>query len=338
MAGNQGYAIGAGWKGILAAVGVSHVDVLRRAGLPEDLLNRDHVRLSTSALFRFSDALDQTVDDPAFWVKVTDAMSPEWFTPPIFASLCSPNLATAADRLSRFKPLIGPINMRVTDGPDGLKLTYQWKDPTLKPPAYMHAVEALFIVKMARLGTRKEIRPRAVRLPELPRDPRPFEDYLGVRLERGALIEVEFSHTAAHQPFLTASRAMWNIFEPELRKRLEDLEGNATFAERARAVLLEGLPSGLFGVDAVAKRLAVSPRTLQRRLRDEGTTFKDVVGSTREGLARNYLERTQLSSTEIAFLLGFEEPTSFFRAFQRWTGTTPEALRQRLQQTAVAMN
>ncbi|MCB9697640.1 MAG: helix-turn-helix transcriptional regulator [Alphaproteobacteria bacterium] len=83
-------------------------------------------------------------------------------------------------------------------------------------------------------------------------------------------------------------------------------------------------------MERVARRLAVSTRTLQRRLREEGTSFKEVVDTTREGLARHYLGRTQLSASEIAFLLGFEEPNSFFRAVQRWTGTTPETLRRRL--------
>jgi len=77
----------------------------------------------------------------------------------------------------------------------------------------------------------------------------------------------------------------------------------------------------------------VSTRTLQRRLRGEGTSFKAVVDTTRESLARHYLRRTHLSSTEIAYLLGFDEASSFFRAFQRWTGTTPETLRR---QQAVA--
>ncbi len=124
---------------------------------------------------------------------------------------------------------------------------------------------------------------------------------------------------------------MWRIFEPALRRRLSDLEGDATFGDRACAVLLEALPSGQVGVDAVARRLAVSTRTLQRRLRDEGTSFQALVRATRLRLARHYLRQPNLTSTEIAFLLGFEEPTSFFRAFQRWTGETPQAVRQKMR-------
>ena len=333
---NQVYPIGAGWKTILRQVGVNHVDVLRQAQLPEDLLNCDNVRLSTEALLRFSEAIDASVSAPDFWVRLTDAISPELFVPPVFAALCSPDLATSAARLAYFKPLIAPISLDVREEPAGLTLTYCWQETALKPAAFLHAAEALFIVKLARLGTRQHIRPIFVSVPELPPDSRAFDAFLGVRMQRGEHIRVTFSASDARRPFLTANNAMWNIFEPELRKRLADLESDATFAKRARAVLLEGLPSGQFTVDAVARRLAVSSRTLQRKLRLEGTSFKDVVGATCEDLARHYLHRTDLTAAEIALLLGFQESTSFFRATQRFVGMTPEGWRQRLRAEAAA--
>ncbi|MCO4773626.1 MAG: AraC family transcriptional regulator ligand-binding domain-containing protein [Deltaproteobacteria bacterium] len=330
MAGNRTYAIGEGWKGILAHAGVNSLDVLRRAALPADLLNRDNVELTPESFFRFFEALDAQVDDSSFWVRLTEAMSPEYFTPPMFAALCSPDLATAAERLSRFKPLMGPITLDVRSGGDGLELTYRWKEGSGTQPAYIHGMEAMFVTRLARLGTRQRVCPSEVIVPELPRDPQPFEDYLGIPMKRGELIRVRFASSDAQRPFLTASRAMWSIFEPELGKRLADLEGDATFADRTRAVLMEALPSGQLGMATVARHLGVSSRTLQRRLRSEDTSFKALVDATRESLARHYLGRTHLSATEIAFLLGFDEPTSFFRAFQRWTGTTPETVRRQL--------
>lgn len=327
-------AIGTGWKAILAEVDVDCADVLRRARLPEDLLNRDDARLSGDGFLRFFAALDASVEDQEFWVRFTRAMRPEFFTPSVFASLCSPDLAVAAERVARFKPLLGPIALDVRDDPGGLQLTYRWMDPRVRQLAFMNCAEALFATQLARLGTRERIRPSSVVVPELPRDPRPFEEFLGVRLTRGELIRVTFGARDAHLPFLTASPAMWDIFEPALRQRLADLRGDATFTDRTRAVLLEGLPSGRFGVGDVARRLAVSSRTLQRRLRDEGTSFQAVVDGTRESLARNYLRSTKLTGTEIAYLLGFAEPNSFFRAVRRWTGTTPERLRVLLVEDA----
>lgn len=72
----------------------------------------------------------------------------------------------------------------------------------------------------------------------------------------------------------------------------------------------------------------MSKRTLQRRLREEDTTFLEVLSSTRLQLANHYLANTPLSFVEISFLLGFGDPNSFYRAFHEWTGKTPQRVRR----------
>jgi AraC-like DNA-binding protein len=118
------------------------------------------------------------------------------------------------------------------------------------------------------------------------------------------------------------------MFEPELRQRLADLGSSVTTAKRVRAALLEGLPSGLVTMEDVAKKLGSSKRTLQRHMEAEGTSFQLVLQETREALARHYLEHAELPVAEISFLLSFDEPNSFYRAFRKWTGDTPERVRQ----------
>lgn len=97
--------------------------------------------------------------------------------------------------------------------------------------------------------------------------------------------------------------------------------------ERVRSALLELLPAGESTVNAVARVLAVSARTLQRRLTAERTTFQAVLNETREALARHYLSTSRLPTAEISFLLGYEDVTSFQRAFRSWTGETPRRVR-----------
>ena len=80
-------------------------------------------------------------------------------------------------------------------------------------------------------------------------------------------------------------------------------------------------------MEAVARELAMSTRTLQRRLKGEGTSFQAVLGETRESLARHYLANSEMSAGEISFLLGYEDPRSFYRAFHDWTGLTPQVVR-----------
>ena len=94
-----------------------------------------------------------------------------------------------------------------------------------------------------------------------------------------------------------------------------------------RQALVDGLPGGQVTADQIARHLAMSKRSLQRRLNEEGVSFKDVLEDTRRALSLNYLLNTDMSMQEIAYLLGFRDPSSFFRAFRGWTGKTPQSLR-----------
>ena len=80
-------------------------------------------------------------------------------------------------------------------------------------------------------------------------------------------------------------------------------------------------------MDAVCRKLGVSTRTLQRRLRDEGSSFQKTLDEVRQSLAQHYLQQSAMTGAEISFLLGFEDPSSFVRAFQGWTGVTPQSVR-----------
>lgn len=327
---NYGYGLDPGFKGMLASVDVRHEDVLRRAGLPEDVLNRADVRVSTDQFFAFLRAIEESVDDPLFPIQLASRTNAESFAPPVFAALCSPNLTVAMERLAKFKPLVAPVRLLVDSGDAGLRVRYDWLESSVGPPPFLIGSEALFLVRLAQLGTRRDVCAREVTLTQIPEARAAYENFLGCRIRRADHLSVSFSAANASRPFLTDNSSMWDIFEPQLRERLANLAGSASFQQRTRAVLLEVLPSGQVAVDVVARRLAVSSRTLQRRLQDEGTSFNAVLRETRVSLSRHYLGNTQLSSSEIAYLLGFDEPNSFFRAFQNWTGTTPESMRRSL--------
>jgi len=80
-------------------------------------------------------------------------------------------------------------------------------------------------------------------------------------------------------------------------------------------------------IEATARRLGVGPRTLQRQLRERGTSFRDVLESVRRELALAYVRQGKFDAAEVGFLLGFSRPSAFYRAFRRWTGGTPSAYR-----------
>lgn len=99
-------------------------------------------------------------------------------------------------------------------------------------------------------------------------------------------------------------------------------------AVRVRGVLATRLGRGEPSVRDVARRLAVAPRTLQRRLAAEGLTYQALVDDTRREAAERLLVDASLAVAEIAYLLGFSEPSAFHRAFKRWAGVTPQDFRR----------
>ncbi|MEM6666382.1 MAG: AraC family transcriptional regulator ligand-binding domain-containing protein [Pseudomonadota bacterium] len=114
--------------------------------------------------------------------------------------------------------------------------------------------------------------------------------------------------------------------ECERRIGLRTVE--TSFDIRVQEVLLEGLQDGLMDIVTAARRLALSPRSLQRRLNESGTNFSDVLEGVRREAAMRYIRDTDRSFSEVAYLLGFSAPSAFTRAATRWFGAAPSALRK----------
>jgi AraC-like DNA-binding protein len=321
------FTVNQGWKILLNNLGISAAEVLQRAELPDDLFTRKGAGLSTQDYFRLWRTLEITFNDPAFPLKITERLSTDVFDPPIFAAYCSPNLNTALQRLSKFKPLIGPMKMNVEINDESTYMVLKFTEKNLDIPASLVGMELGFFIQLARMATRENIVPLQVTAPiKLPSSDK-YKNYFGVSVTLDDKVSITFSAEDAKRPFLTENVQMWEFFEPGLRKRLSEISIDEGMPERVRSALLELLPSGQTTADDVSRRLLVSRRTLQRRLGEEGTSFKAILMSVREELARHYITKSELPYTQISFLLGYEDPNSFFRAFHSWTGATPDSFR-----------
>ena len=336
MAGQDKFIVDLGWRVLLKDAGLDVQDLLRHASLPLDLFSRDSPTLTTDEYFRLWEAMEHLANDPLFPLRLPQAISVEAFSPPMFACFCSSNLNAALARLAQCKPLCAPLRLDVK--PDQLQTVVALAGlPHNAPlPPSLITFELVFIVHLSRLATREHVVPKAVHLEVQLPNPDAYEDFFGCKVERGTSNGLTFSAEDAKKPFLTANEKMWSVFEPDLRKRMADLNPQSTFRDRVRACLVEILASGQCTIADVAERLAVSHRTLQRRLREEGTNFQRERNNLREDLARHYLVNTRYSSAEIAFLLGYDDPNSFARAFQTWTGQTPESARSAMPSTGSA--
>lgn len=325
------FPVDAGWRPLLKDLGIRSDTLLRRAGLPQELFTRPGNGLTTAEYFRFWECLQAEAGDPLLPLRLVEAIQAESFIPPIFAALCSSNMVQAGQRLSTYKKLIAPMSLQVDVGPDGaLTLSPCWLEAQAEVPFVVVASELAFLLRLLRMATREPVKAMRVTMQHRPpaAQTKAYATFFGSAPQQGDAPRITFSALDANRPFLTANDAMWKMFEPELRQRLGELSPDASTLQRARSALLELLPGGQSGIDAVAARLSMSKRTLQRRLEEEGGNYRVLVNKTREDLAKHYLLRTELSVGEIGFLLGFEDPNSFFRSFHGWTGKTPEAFRK----------
>jgi AraC-like DNA-binding protein len=122
---------------------------------------------------------------------------------------------------------------------------------------------------------------------------------------------------------------LFSILDAHARMLLDQRPSPDDIVGRVREAIGAELRGGHPSLESIARHLAMSPRTLQRRLRDHGVVFNDVLDSMRFRAAKSYLAQGDVAGTEVAYLLGFAEQSSFNRAFRRWSGHTPTEYRRR---------
>lgn len=326
--GRQRVPLGAAWRLILADLGLDAPTIFRRARVPPGRLDADDSTADLDEYHRLCAAVTAESGDPALALRLGEIVSVELFEPALFAAICSPDMNTAASRLGEFKRLVGPFSLDVQIGPEQTGITYRCKHrPTLPP--LVGLAETVFLVAFVRRATRTRVCPKRVVVQEAPAERATFAEWFGCPVVEGGVYEVVLTHEDATRPFLTHNAPMWDAFQPSLRRRMAEADAQRSLTEAVESALFELLPSGRTRMVDVARELGVGTRTLQRRLREEGTSWSAILERTRERLARHYLGATRLRAPEVSFLLGYEDPNSFFRAFQRWTGTSPEAWRAR---------
>ncbi|MFS2316741.1 AraC family transcriptional regulator ligand-binding domain-containing protein [Maricaulis sp. D1M11] len=321
------FAIDPRWGLLLSDLGVDPMAVLRRAGLPLDLMARKRPTLSVAEYYRYWEAVGELSGEIHIPIAMADALRVEMLSTPILACLSSKDMNTALFRLSQYKPLVGPLCLDIDIQATHTQIALKGLPRETPPPAGFLLMELVFLTQVARLATRQPIRPKRVELEVLPTNTAVYEDYFQCPLSKSDRTSLVFDAIDARRPFLTADEVMWELFEAELIQRMSDLSADTSIVDRVRTSLAENLPGGQVSIHEIARSLGMSSRTLQRRLSAEDTNFNNVLRDLRRDLALHYLRHTDNTTADISYLLGYVEPNSFFRAFSEWTGSTPDRVR-----------
>jgi AraC-like DNA-binding protein len=129
-------------------------------------------------------------------------------------------------------------------------------------------------------------------------------------------------------PILNANPSLFSLFEIHAKEILSSLKSDTSIAEKVRKEIVIELKGEEPTLSNIAKKLGIGVRSIQLKLKEEGVTFQQLLEEIRKNLATKHLKEDKLSTTDIAYLLGYSEPSVFFRSFKKWTGQTPTFYRK----------
>ena len=325
------FKIPVGLAAALREARIATPDVVAAAGLSARHLEEPAAYLPPEQYYELWRAIRTVSGDPNIGIGLARTVRADITEPFFLAIMSAPDVAGAVDVVARFRRMLDPHDLILArEGPSQLAMVYEWPTCSSAPPQVLIDAELTLFVEVCRRGTgRADFAPRAVQfaaktLEETAAHAAYFRCPIGVGAGRNAMI---FATTELALPFGTHNPEMLNALVPFLRASLPAAEQG--IARRVRSVLAARLRGRRPAVHAVAKELALSTRAMQRLLKESGTSFRALLDQVRNEHAKAYLADTRFTDGEIAFLLGFEDANSFYRAFRIWNAASPSAFRAR---------
>ena len=241
-------------------------------------------------------------------------------------------LGEALQRAARYSALVNEgVALAYREGPD-VRMSFNYVGIARRSDRHQIEFFVTTFVRACRELTGRQVQPSRVNLTHhRQKDSSAFTALLGCEVEFGADVdEIVFSETVKRLPVVSADPYLNNLLirycEEALLRRQKVVAPLRLAVENAIAPLL---PHRKARVEVIASRLGMSQRTLARRLAREGLNFTEIMDELRADLAKRHLEDSQLSISQIAWLVGYQEVSAFTHAFKRWTEMTPRQMRSR---------
>jgi AraC-like DNA-binding protein len=309
---------------------VSLPAVLRRAELPAGFFQQEKIYVTTSELFALWQAIGATSGDPGIGLKLGSEPRFERYQPSAIAAVCSRSFRDALQRTARYKQLTCPEEIRVLLTGDDASVQIIYPQADGNQPDVLVDLCFSWVLSIGRRGTDGQITPQRLELLRPVQHRELLENHFGCRVRfkagRNALV---FRNADLDRPFVTHNEDLLTTIGAQLETELQARNASADVGEQVKHTLKRSLAGKRPTLQHIAHELGMSARTLQRRLTDAEMTFQQLVEDTRRELAQHYLKHSAVELNEAAFLLGYEDANSFFRAFHTWEGTSPGEWRER---------
>ena len=322
-------------KGIaetLEAAGLHVHTLFEEAGLELAALADADARFPTERISRLWQLAATRSGNPAIGLANPNVVKAGSFDVVAYAMMSSANLLGALERAVRYVDVLSDAaTLTLADDHEGRRLILELFGGKHPVPRQRFEFDLMTLLSFFRWITNRDLRPPALelRFPP-PADLRPYQDAFQCPLRFNAPVNaLLFARADVTLPLPTAHAELAEVHERIACEHLQRLDPAQT-CHRVRAVIIRHLPDGEPRRSKIAAILGMSERTLHRRLAAEGTSFQRLLDDTRRELAQHHLGQREVSLADAAYLLGFSDQSSFFRAARRWFGTSPGHYRLRL--------
>jgi AraC-like DNA-binding protein len=314
-----------------ARLGIDTAALLAAAGIERSLVDNPDAYVPAPRMAELWRRAYQASGDPDLALHAAEALRFGAYRVIDFLAVSAPTVGVAIGHLSAYFPVINSsVRIPISNGRDEVAVGIVSPDDpaALSRPYVEYVLAAVFLRIREATGVRFPLTGVDIAFPTPTRIS-----------EHQRIFECPVRFDAERSGFCL-SRAAWDAkcshADPDLFGVLADharivgakVPTEAEAVQEVRRAIVEQLKGGSPSLERTAKQLAMSARTLQRRLRDHGLRYADMLDAARAGAAKTYLNDRQISVAEVAYLLGFAEQSSFNHAFKRWTGKAPTEYRR----------
>ncbi|WP_217575934.1 AraC family transcriptional regulator [Mesorhizobium sp. GbtcB19] len=316
------------WRAV-ERLGLPAPAVLRQARLPATLHLNEQAFVTTAQYFALWRALEELYAKPDLGLRLVEAADTAIHPPSTLAAFHARDYRDGISRIARFKRLCSPEQLHVVEENGECAISSEWLYAAEPTPAVATDVAFAFLVELGRRGTGQHLLPLRIELTRPDPKSDMVRDYFGCPIRYGAARDLLVLRSAdLDRPFPGHNPELLDVLTPALSAALGELQAQSSTSEQVKIVLKRSLASGRPELSDIARELGMSERTLQRRITGEGTSFRELLVNARQELGRQLLSDPSADIDEVACLLGYQDTSSFYRAFRDWEGTTPNRWRE----------
>jgi len=330
------------WTRLIAQVaesgGVPARELFDEIGMDHRLLDDPDARFEQDQLTQFWTELIRRTGNERLPLQAVRLVSPSAYHFIGYLMMSSATLRDCLEKHARYDWLVsGSVRTVVRDEAGGVAIVCTIFGERLPVVRQSYELACVCIVEMVRWLLQRRVVPLYARFTHPgPADPQPMRDYLGCPISYGQPENVLcFSLADARTALPTADHEIARFHESLITDYIANAP-RSSFLRDVRRYLREQLPHGIPRQGDVAEHFHMSESSFYRHLAEEGARYSDVLDDVRRELAQYHMKQSRLSLLEIALVVGYAEPSAFFRACKKWFGMSPKEYRAGMDRTAAA--